>query len=213
MELPNYNSYKEFIDNFEDNFKKYQKQIPDADVQDFAKEYIEEYKWLCDVDKFDNIIFNDTLDSYFLKDNSSDSYRAKYKNFKISAPKIVGFLAEKAGIKLQSNYLKVKATIDLFNDDISLSEFNKKITTQIKPKPKFETNITQTELVELVKALKENGTIQGTQKDLINAFADFFGIEINNQNKLIQDIRKRNNGSETLFLDALKNSLFDYLSK
>jgi hypothetical protein len=72
---------------------------------------------------------------------------------------------------------------------------------------------TPTELMELIKALIENGTIKGTQKDIIKTFANFFNTEINNPDKLIQDIKGRNNGSETLFLDKVKSSLFNYLTK
>lgn len=77
----------------------------------------------------------------------------------------------------------------------------------------FKTNITQTELIELVKALIENGTITGKQKDIINDFSNFFNIEVNNPDKLITDLKKRNNGSETLFLDKLKTSLFNHFTK
>ncbi len=87
------------------------------------------------------------------------------------------------------------------------------IPTEQIQKPKFKTNITQTELIELVKALIENGTISGTQKDIIKDFADFFGIKVNNPNKLITDIKGRNSESETLFLDKLRNSLMDYIIK
>ncbi len=72
---------------------------------------------------------------------------------------------------------------------------------------------TQTELIELIKALIENGNIKGTQKDIINNLSEFFGIKINNPDKLINDIKKRNNGSETLFIDKLKTSLFNYITK
>lgn len=72
---------------------------------------------------------------------------------------------------------------------------------------------TQTDLIELIKALIENGTVKGKQKDIINSISTFFGIEINHPDKLINDIKNRNNGSETLFLDSLKMSLFDYLKK
>ncbi len=117
----------------------------------------------------------------------------KWKDFSYSLPLILNYINEITLLKKE----QTKETIP---------------TEQIQ-KTKFKTNITQTELVELVKALVENGTIEGTQKDIIKDFADFFGIEINNPNKLITDLKKRNNGSETLFLDKLKNSLMDYIIK
>lgn len=72
-------------------------------------------------------------------------------------------------------------------------------------------NGTQTGLIELIKALIQNGNIQGTQKEIINSFENFLNIKINNPNKLISDLSIRNNGSETLFLDELSNSLKEYI--
>lgn len=72
---------------------------------------------------------------------------------------------------------------------------------------------TQTELTELIKALIENGNIQGTQKDVFNSFTDFLNFDINNQSKLINDIKNRNNGSETIFLDKLKSSLLNFINR
>ncbi|MBS9767069.1 MAG: RteC domain-containing protein [Flavobacteriaceae bacterium] len=120
--------------------------------------------------------------------------------------------------------------IDVFDYGISLNDskyrdfqysvvgivnflMQKETTEQMQETQQIKSNITQTELVELVKALKESNVIDGTQKDLINTFAVFFGVTINNPNKLLQDIKKRNNGSETLFLDKLKEGLLDFINK
>ena len=70
----------------------------------------------------------------------------------------------------------------------------------------------QTEFIELVKALIINENIKGTQVELIETLSNVFGITIKNPSKLINDIKTRNNGSETLFLDKLKKSLFNYIS-
>ncbi len=76
-----------------------------------------------------------------------------------------------------------------------------------------KSSITQIELIELVKALKENGSIQGTQKDLIESFANFLGVKINNINQNINKIKNRNNGSEALFIDRLKASLMAFINE
>lgn len=73
-------------------------------------------------------------------------------------------------------------------------------------------NGTQTEFIEIVKALIENGNIKGTQTEIISKLSNVFNIKINNENKLINDIKTRNNGSETLFLDKLQKSLYDYIT-
>ncbi len=115
----------------------------------------------------------------------------KYKDFQYSVPKIVNFL--------------------LGNDENEI-ENNKEINNTIA-EDNIKFNIKPTELVELVKALYESGTIKGKQKDLYAYFAKCFNVEVNNPSKLLQDIKNRNNGSETLFLDELKTSLFNYITK
>lgn len=90
------------------------------------------------------------------------------------------------------------------------------ISTTQKPVPAPENSLnwngTQTEFIELVKALIENGNIKGTQIEIITNLSNVFNIEIKHLNKLITDIKTRNNGSETLFLDKLQKSLFDYIT-
>ena len=75
---------------------------------------------------------------------------------------------------------------------------------------------TQTELIELTKALIENGNIKvknGEQGKTIEAISHFFSFPINNPNKLISDLKIRSNDSETLFLNQLKKSLFNYITR
>ncbi len=108
------------------------------------------------------------------------------------------------------------------NDERINFEFKKHINIMVqndnlKPiKPTYENNLkwngTQTEFIELVKALIENGNVKGTQTEIISKLSNVFNIKINNENKLINDIKTRNNGSETLFIDRLQKSLFDYIT-
>lgn len=74
----------------------------------------------------------------------------------------------------------------------------------------------QTDLIELIKALIENGNIEikkGEQGKTIEIFSNFFNFPIKNPNKLIADLKIRNVESETLFLDQLKKSLFNYITR
>jgi hypothetical protein len=80
--------------------------------------------------------------------------------------------------------------------------------------PKVKFHGTQTEFIELLKALTENNNLRGTQKDNIEICSNFFDIKINNPTKLVSDINNsRNNGSETLFIDKLKRSLLNYIQQ
>lgn len=105
---------------------------------------------------------------------------------------------------------------EFLNITIFQSLINNKIS-QLEPQThlvnrNIKFKISQTQLVELTKSLIENGNIQGKQKDIITAVSTFFDTAINNPDKLITDIKKRNIGSETLFLDKLKSSLYDYIT-
>ena len=72
---------------------------------------------------------------------------------------------------------------------------------------------TPTELMELIKALVETKKITGTQTEITEKLTRFFQIEIKYPHKLLQDIKNRNNGSETLFLDHLKETLLEHIQK
>lgn len=75
---------------------------------------------------------------------------------------------------------------------------------------------TQTQFIELSKSLILNGNITGpgNQEDNIKQLANLLNFKLNNTYKLLNDIKTiRNNGSETLFLDKLKKSLFDYITQ
>jgi|GEM_PF-2984289 len=80
----------------------------------------------------------------------------------------------------------------------------------IQNKVKFYGN--KTEFVELIKSLIENGNFKGTQKDVTENCAKFFDIEVHNFDITVQKLKGRNNGSETLFLDKLKSTLFNYIT-
>lgn len=134
----------------------------------------------------------------------------------ISFTKIIEFLQE----------LQHYKTIADIKQSSILSEFIKKEqvnTTETRDDNNNSQNITnklswsgdQTAFIELVKALIVNGNIKvnkGEQGKTIKTLSDFFNFKVNNPNKLISDLKKRNNGSETLFLNELKSSLLDYIT-
>lgn len=116
------------------------------------------------------------------------------------------------------HYIDFLELFDYKKRDRSIISFTKIIEfLEIqKQNPKNENNLnwngTQIEFIELVKALIENGNIKGTQTEIIKSLSNIFNFKINNENKVINDIKNRNNGSETLFLDKLKKTLFDYIT-
>lgn len=79
--------------------------------------------------------------------------------------------------------------------------------------PRFKSNVSPTELVELVKALIESKAVNGTVKEIFEDFSKFFNVELKNPHKTFQDIKNREVGNETLFLDKLKSTLYDTILK
>ncbi|WP_282142617.1 RteC domain-containing protein [Cellulophaga baltica] len=132
-----------------------------------------------------------------------------------------GKITEELGFNLHlEELIEYKKYLNFFRDKLRLLELenesnpnpNKTSSNQTLETSMIKFNLSQTEIIELTKALIENGNIKGKQKDIINAFKVFFSVEINNPNKLITDIKKRNHGSETLFIDKLKSSLHNYIT-
>lgn len=153
------------------------------------------------------------------------------------------FYIKEQKILLDNNLAKLKEVIknlkeedenkeellDLFRNRINTTDRIKSFLEQRKQELENELNTTlsrvpatenlldwigsQTEFIELIKALIENGNIKGTQTEIISKLSKVFNIDIKHPNKLITDIKKRNNGSETLFLDKLQKSLLDYITQ
>ena len=69
---------------------------------------------------------------------------------------------------------------------------------------------TKTELIELTKALIENGTLKGKQEDIFNSIQSTFDVELKNIDQAITKFSTR--GNETKFLDKLKDTLFKYIT-
>lgn len=104
--------------------------------------------------------------------------------------------------------LKHNQQIGAINNNPLLPDYSETTTNK---KIKFHGN--NVEFVELVKALIENGNLKGTQKEIFKTLSEFFEIEVKHPDKTISDIKKRNNGSETLFLDRLKESMITHITK
>jgi hypothetical protein len=90
------------------------------------------------------------------------------------------------------------------------NEIKNPIAQPIQNKVKFHGN--QTQFLELIKSLIENGNLKGSQNEIITNCSKFFNIEINNPDQTLSKIKGRNNNSETLFLDQLKKTLFDHIT-
>lgn len=193
-------------------------------LKETAKEYIEKYdkrlKEFCDkleaveMDYIEKEIeyFENTLHDIKNPESSDDGYsQTGYDNFSTACELVKEITFDKFmyATKAKLKFLESKIIVDLPCQNESNNE-NQKVLNSLT----WIGN--QTQFIELVKALIENGNIkinEGEQAKTIDTLSKFFNIKINNPNKLITDLKKRNNGSETLFLDQLKKTLFDYITR
>lgn len=160
--------------------------VDNKDYTEYEYRYINEFEYN-DINQIDSNINENYEIKALIKDESK--YMTDGYNLEICDQLTTSFKKIKKFLNVKKNKLK--------NDN----EF---------PKVKFHGN--QTEFIELIKALTENGNLKGIQKDNIDTCCKFFDIEIKYPAKLINDFKIRNNGSETLFIDKLKKSLFDYIT-
>nr|MBS9774760.1 hypothetical protein [Tenacibaculum sp.] len=57
MELKFYYSFKEFKNDFEDNFNKWQENYPNGNLRDFKEEYLKEYEYFYKTDESSNEVY------------------------------------------------------------------------------------------------------------------------------------------------------------
>ncbi len=262
-----YYSYKEFKENYNDNFYKWLELYPDGTENDFKCEYLELYKHFYSTSTSGKIIYS--LSVAFINDwTVGIADITEWLNEPIRDISNLNLLEEQFADKcfISSNLLEINAYIErvfyagevMFTCDllkpvfqieevfegtyfvdlnepkyknfqysvVRIVEFllgrnteqgRAKEHTELAPcetipqNNNVKFNIRPTELVELVKALYESGKVKGKMKDLYSYFGSVFNVDVKNPDKLLQDIRNRNNDSKTLFLDNLKTSLLDYI--
>ncbi|HUH26867.1 RteC domain-containing protein [Gelidibacter sp.] len=205
MNIKTHYSLKDFKENYQIDYKEYIEVFNDCSEMQFVIENINHYKiclknvtYLKSTSGHEHIetlltgenFMKDVIDKITHKEYL-EVYNTPRKRLEYTFLNILDYL-KSLSIKTKNN--ESQNHVDFLNTNI-----------------KF--NVSPTELIELTKSLIENGNVKGKQKDIINSFARFFNIEVNNPDKLITDIKKRNTGSETLFIDKLKSSLYDYMTK
>lgn len=202
-----------FILEFKERLEVAEKREIDFDENEYIKKI---YLYECGILSSNRHTYRETVYNYITDLNDEN-----YKLFRSILKKRIEYLEKllfKKGIEV--------ITTKPYGDSPRVNrEFKKHINTMIendnlnstKPTNKNTLKWTgeQTEFIELFKALILNGSITGTgnQLDKINQLASLLNFEINNPYKLLNDIKTtRNNGSETLFLDKLKKTFYDYIT-
>jgi hypothetical protein len=113
----------------------------------------------------------------------------------------------------------VKSTIEIatlleYNSFLTdeINRIKQEISNQLDSKNnKLNWKGSKAELIELLKALIENGNIEGTQKNIISSFTNFLNVELKEPKSTIQRLDKRKD--KTIFLDKLKSSLIEFYLK
>ena len=101
------------------------------------------------------------------------------------------------------NWLKF---VELIDEKLNNAPSKKKIET-------LKWKGTKADFVELSKALILNDMFNGTQKEIVAKLSAFFEIDVKTYDQILNQIKGRNNGYETKFLDKIKKNLNNYFEK
>lgn len=194
---------KDFNNHFENDFINYKKKYIDCSKKQFINELENHYKHCL---KNVRIINIPELGLYEV-DNEANHYGVYI------IPEIQDLYKNEDGTnELKRKNLEITFENILDQLKIKKSRISSDNNTSQIPVSKLKWQGTQTQFIELTKALIENGSVKGLQKDVIASLSQFLNIKIKNPDKTIQDIKNRNVGSETLFLNDLKTSLYNFIS-
>lgn len=243
---PTYNELMDFNDEY--GLRKLEEQYRERITPVFEKEFNDlksnyEFFWGCtfdvylrDYDKRKHEFFqrfNDALHIDFIEQEASKLLNDNFEKFIWMIWKTKG---EQSELIRNIEYSKAKKRRFLEDEAMSLgydlifdfddeyasdfftiSERNNKHKSE-PIKSNLVWNASQTDLMELIKAIIETDAIKdskekGKQKDLTDHLTTLFNIQIKNPDKLITDLNKRNIGNETKFIDSLKKNLITFLQK
>ncbi len=236
MELKFYYSFKEFKNDFEDNFKKWQKEwnCPDADLNDFKNEYLKEYEDFYEINEYGKVYYKDNRfsnekfmeiieeienDKEFQKYIEDVENSCEYQDFinkNLTSSKIDEKEIQEEGCKWYSQknfeYSVVKIVEFLMKE-----EYQPNINQSEIQKPKFKTKFSNVELAELVKALIEYGNFQTTagvnENDIYIEFAKLLNIDLGKKT-LAQNLDYiENKKNRTSFLESLTMNLNQFFDK
>jgi len=220
--IAHYTTYETFLIQLNDLYKIYKMKFPQGNLGSFFRNKCYNFTFTFSNDILSNISMEGEDEKYIFL-----VYKNHNSNEITSLEKIKGFTKDDtihyySTLFDKINRLHSSFTFGVDNKNKNLIEWPKKILKEMNidtdenktsQHNKLIWKGSQTEFMELIKALIENGTLLEKQKDIIDYTSKFFNIEIKNPDKLLTDIKKRNIGSETLYIDKLKSSLYNYITK
>lgn len=193
MDCPKlYFSLDEFKNCFNTDFENFKSIYNDANLEMFVKENISYYTKCIENTEYINL--NDG--NYFIKTEflGSNTIDEILNKIKISQNEI-------NEIKRKQFNFSFQAILEFLNEKLNIKENNTSY---------LQWYGTKSELIELTKALIENGNLKGKQENIFNAIQKVFNVELKNIDQGITKFTYRK-GSKTNFLDNLKNSFNNYI--
>ncbi|TXG36988.1 RteC domain-containing protein [Seonamhaeicola maritimus] len=154
--------------------------------KDFDEIYVREFgKYKTTIENIN--LFKEIVNEKILSYKNTDSYYRRNQDLLVLANEFITFLESKL------NIIKKEESTETLNINVLQWYGN------------------QTELIELTKALIENGNIKGKQEDIFKRVQEVFNIELNNIDQAITKFNSRNQENETKFLNILQSSLSKYI--
>jgi hypothetical protein len=187
-----YCEFKTYEKTYKDRLNEFLKTYVDADTIYFLEDELKKYSKPINYEK------------HFKKLDQKNQKRLSY-----TRDRTVRFLVEQ-GKKIGYNIIvtpdKIEGTLSYEMGEIKdVNHFIKNSDLSVQWKGN------QSELIELTKALIENGNLKGNQEDIFEAIQENFNFKLNNIDQAITKFNWRNQENETKFLDTLKVSLSKYI--
>ena len=184
---------KIYSSNYQERLDIYKKKFYDASEIEFIEDEAKIYS-----SKFDELNLLKVNEAY-LKCFALIPDGDERKNISISRYRIQEFLIQRAG---------------LFGSELKFNDNKFTLDKKANIVPNLEWEGKKTELIELIKALIEAQKIKYVhEKDVFAIFGRLFELDLTSYSKDLYKITNRNRGSETLFLDILKDSFSEYVNK
>jgi hypothetical protein len=212
----NYIPLDELFEQVKTKYKEYKNNYPYSVNGDFSEYFIQPL--LENIEFAEDLLFRIDHEDFLYSLNDTNIAGCPIREGYFSNIILLFFKKAEDNVHFYQTYLK-----SVF---AKFENFEQKYFPTIDHSPilKKETNFKtvkfhgdKTKFIELIKALIENGNLKKTdeqnQESIIAACAMFFEMDIPNPSKLISDLSKRNNDSQTLFLNELQKSLLNYIKE
>ncbi|MEJ6735104.1 MAG: RteC domain-containing protein [Flavobacteriales bacterium] len=147
---------------------------------------------------------------------SYDGYRLETVAIKSPLYKILSDLISEIDVKEVFNLEELIFKYEFKNWRKFIELVDEKLneaSTTIKKIETLKWKGTKADFVELSKALILNDMFNGTQKEIVAKLSAFFEIDVKTYDQILNQIKGRNNGNETKFLDKIKKNLNNYFEK